>query len=129
MQVTLNIATKEAATKDQQGDIEEYAVTLSGYIQKCTEDFRWWRCRRKLLERGHPDELLIFTGKYHNWFGKVVDYSYNFSTPKKAETAECEVITKETFKIDNLYATAPTPALYKEHPSASAVGGHYFSSA
>lgn len=29
---------REAATKNQEVDIEEYAETVSGYIQKCLED-------------------------------------------------------------------------------------------
>jgi len=43
--------------------------------------------------------------------GQIISY---VSTLKKAERAECEVFTKEIFKIDHLYAAASTPALYKE---------------
>lgn len=43
--------------------------------------------------------------------GQIISY---VSTLKKAERAESEALTKEIFRIDNLYASAPTPALYKE---------------
>ena len=43
--------------------------------------------------------------------GQIISY---VSTLKKAEGAELKAITKEIFRIDNLYASAPAPALYKE---------------
>ena len=43
--------------------------------------------------------------------GQIISY---VSSLKKAERAESESLIKEIFRIDNLYATAPTPALYKE---------------
>lgn len=43
--------------------------------------------------------------------GQIISY---VSSMTRAERAESETLIKEIFKIDNLYATAPTPALYKE---------------
>lgn len=35
---------KVAATENQDVDVDEYAATASGYIQKCTEDVWTKRC-------------------------------------------------------------------------------------
>ena len=43
--------------------------------------------------------------------GQSISY---VSTLKKAEREESEALTREIFRIDSLYALAPTPALYKE---------------
>ena len=43
--------------------------------------------------------------------GQIISY---VSSLKKAERVESETLIKEIFKIDKLYATAPTPALYIE---------------
>lgn len=43
--------------------------------------------------------------------GQIISY---VSSLKRAERAESETLIKEIFKVDHLYARAPTPALYKE---------------
>ena len=43
--------------------------------------------------------------------GQIISY---VSTLKKAEREESEALTREIFRINSLYALAPTPAFYKE---------------